>query len=504
MRTALGAGRFRLLRQLLTENILLGVIGAAAGLLFARLYLYLTLISMPPKVAKYMSGWSNISLNGRALALSLLLAVAAGVIAGFAPALQALRMNLVDQLKSGSRSIAGAGRSRWLRNLFAIAQISLAVALVVGAALMSKGMMAVTHASDRYNPSQTLVFGVHLPPARYDTPQKLAAWYSQSLEKLQALPGVKHAELTSALPNSDWAWLDDCLIENRPLAPGKFQSALRLTVSPDYLAAFGIPVVSGRGFNQSDNLASQPVAVVSRRFADRYFPGESPIGHRIRMGGQPKDQTPWLTIVGVAAEASYTTFVRVDAGAVYMNTAQLPPPGSTYAVIVDGDPLAVAPAVRKALAGLDAALPLDDVESFAQFNHEKLVGLEYVAVMLVADALIALLLAAIGIFGVMANMVGERTREIGVRLAMGARREDVLRMILRRASILTGTGLALGLVMAVGLAHGVANLLYGVSPDDPLVFGSITASIAAIALLASWMPARRASTIDPMVALRDE
>jgi putative ABC transport system permease protein len=504
MRTALGASRMRILRQLLTENILLGIVSAAAGLLVARVYLNLSLVAMPPKVAKYMAGWSNISLNGRAMVLSLLLAVAAGIVAGFAPALQALRMNLVDQLKSGSRSIAGAGRGRWLRNLFAIAQISLAVALVVGAALMSKGMMAVTHASDRYNPAQTLVFGVHLPPARYDTPQKLAAWYSQSLEKLQALPGVKHAELTSALPNSDWAWLDDCLIENRPLAPGKFQSALRLTVSPDYLAAFGIPVVSGRGFNQGDNLASQPVAVVSRRFADRYFPGENPIGHRIRMGGQPKDQTPWLTIVGVSAEASYTTFLRVDAGAVYMNTAQLPRPDSTYAVIVDGDPLAIAPAVRKALAGLDAALPLDDVESFAQFNHEKLVGLEYVAVMLVADALIALLLAAIGIFGVMANMVGERTREIGVRLAMGARREDVLRMILRRASILTGTGLALGLVMAVGLAHGVANLLYGVSPDDPLVFGSITASIAAIALLASWIPAHRAAAVDPMVALRDE
>jgi len=503
MRTALGASRWRVLRQLLTENILLGILGAAAGLLVAQLYLHLTLITMPARVARYMAGWSHIALNGRALALSMLLAIGAGVVAGFAPALQALRMNLVDQLKSGSRAIAGSGRSRWPRNVFAIAQISLAVALVIGAALMSKGMTAMTHSSDRYDPSHMLTFSVHPPAARYDKPEKLAAWYNRSQDALQALPGVKHAELTNALPNSDWAWLDDCQIENRPLAPGKFQSAMHMTVSGGFLAAFHIQVISGRGFNQDDNLQSLPVAVVSRRFVARYFPGENPLGHRIRMGSA-KDQTPWLTIVGVAEEADYTMFLRMDTGAVYVNSAQLPAPSTTYSVIVDGDPLSVALAARKALAALDPALPLDDVETYAQFMHERLVGLEYVAVGLGVDALIALLLAAIGIFGVMANLVAERTREIGVRLAMGAQREDVLRMILRRATILTGVGLVVGLLLALGLAHGVANLFYGVSPYDPTVFGSITAVIALIAMVSSWIPARRAAAIDPMVALRDE
>jgi putative ABC transport system permease protein len=189
---------------------------------------------------------------------------------------------------------------------------------------------------------------------------------------------------------------------------------------------------------------------------------------------------------------------------VYLNTAQMPPADTTYSVTADGDPLSLAPAARKALAQLDAALPLDNVETYAQVMHEKLIGLGYVAVMLSTDAAIAMLLAAIGIFAVMANQVAERTREIGVRLAMGARREDILGMMLRRAVWLTGSGVAVGLLLAFALAHGVANLLYGVRSDDPIVFGGITAAIAAIALGSCWLPAHKAARIDPMVALRDE
>jgi ABC-type antimicrobial peptide transport system permease subunit len=187
-----------------------------------------------------------------------------------------------------------------------------------------------------------------------------------------------------------------------------------------------------------------------------------------------------------------------------MSVAQQPPVGITYAIETSGDPMAVAQAARKALAGLDPSLPLNQVESYAQLTHEKLTGLFYVSALLGFDALVALLLAAIGIFGVMANLVGERTREIGVRLAMGARREDVLKMILRRAAWLTGTGVCVGLVLAFALAHGVANLLRDVSPNDPAVFSTITGVVIAVALLASWLPARRASRIDPIVALRDE
>jgi predicted permease len=503
MRIALGAGRWRLMRQLLTENILLGLIGGAGGLLVALLQMHLTLIAMPARVARFLAGWNNISLNGHALAFSLLLAVAAGAISGFAPALAALRVNLVDQLKSGSRAIAGARRTRWLRNLFAGAQIALAMTLVIGAALMSKGMGAMLHSADRYDPAHMLTFTVHPPAARYDTPEKMTAWQNASLENLRALPGVKQAELTITLPFSDYGWLDDCQIENRPLVPGNFQSALRLPVSAGFFSEFHISLINGRFFSSSDDLRSQPVAVVSRRFVARYFPGENPLGHRIRMGAGRNDQTQWMTIVGIAEETDYSLYDRSHPAAIYMDAAQAPPGDPTYTILTNGDPLAIAPAARKALADIDPMLPLEEVKSYAQMMQEHVTGLGFVSRGLITDGLIALLLAAIGIFGVMANLVAERTREIGVRLAMGARREDVMSMMLRRAAWLAGSGVGIGLLLAFALAHGVANLIYGVRPDDPIIFAGITAAIAAIAIGSSWLPARRAARIDPMAALRD-
>ena len=504
MRTALGAGKARLLRQLLTENLVLGLMGGFGGLLFALAYMRICMMAMPEHVARYMAGWSNISLNGRTLVFSLVLALGAGLVSGFAPALGALRINLVDQLKAGSRSVLGAGRGRWLRNALAVAQVALAVALVIGAALMAKGMMGMMHLADVYEPGRTLTFDVQLPAARYDTAEKQAAWYAQSLERVRALPGVKSAEVTQALPYSDYAWLDEFQIENRPVAPGQSQNAQRIPASAGLFASLHIPLVAGRGFEVGDGIGAQPVAVVSRNFVQRFFPGENVLGRRIRLGGNPSDRTPWVTIVGVADEVNYSLWDRSRPAAVYVNEAQLPRPNMTYAIVTHGDPLALAPAVRKALAGLDPTLPLDGVQTYTAFLHDKLTGIFFVAGMLGFDALVALLLAAIGIFGVMANLVGERTREIGVRLAMGARREDVLRMILRRAGWLTGVGVCAGLVLAFALAHGVASLLYQVSPNDPVVFGSITFAVTAVALIASWLPARRAAGIDPMAALRDE
>jgi len=502
MRTALGAGRFRLVRQLLTENVLLGLIGAAGGIAFAYVYLRITLISMPERVARYMAGWSSISLNGRALTLSILLAVIAGIVAGFAPALQTLRINLVDQLKAGSRTSAGSGGSRRLKNIFAVAQISLAVALVIGAALMSKGMQSMLHLADPFEPAKLLTFNVRLPENRYDTPQKRAAWYNASLEKLRQLPGVTHAEVAGALPYSDRAWTDNCTIENRPVMPGKFQGTLHLPVSAGFFSSFRIGIAAGRDFNSGDTLTSLPVAVVTRKFAERYIPGENAIGHRVRLGN--KETEPWLTIVGIAEDTHYSMWFPEIQPAVYVDEAQLPPFGITYAVTTGGNAAALAPAARKALAAIDPTLPLDVVMTYEQFLHEGLIGLKYVAVMLAIDAGFSLLLAAIGIFGVMANLVGERTREIGVRLAVGARREDVLAMILRRASILTAVGLGIGLLLAFGLTHMAASLLFGVRSDDPVVFTGITALIALIAIGSSWIPARRAARIEPMAALHEE
>jgi predicted permease len=504
MRWALGASRWRLVRQLLVENVLLGLGGAAGGLVVGQVFLKVMNSYMPATVARYMSGWSNIHLSGRTFLFSGVLAMLAGVVSGLAPAVEAVRVNPAEQIRAGSRANIGSRRNHRLRNVFAVAQISLAVALVIGAALISKGMQAMLHGADAYAPQRTLMFDVTLPSARYGTARERAAFYSAALNRLRSLPGVKHAELMSALPYSDNDWVRDIEIENRPVMPGKFQSGMYLPVSEGFLPALRIAIVQGRGFTQSDTLDAVPVAVVSQRFVEQFFPNENPLGRRVRMGGHNSTE-PWLTIVGVAQETSYSQWDTTPYAAVYVSMAQIAPPGTEFAVIANGEnALPLAPAVRQALAGIDPGLPLNALQTYQQFMHEKLTGLMYASAMLGIDALIALLLAAIGIFGAMANLVGERTREIGVRLAMGASREDVLRMILRRASWLAGTGLGLGLVLAFWLARVLANLLRGVSPHDAMVFTSITVIITAVALAASWLPARRAARIDPMEALRAE
>jgi putative ABC transport system permease protein len=505
VRTALGARRWILLRQLLVESVLLGLAGAAGGLLLAHFGLRLDLAFMPERVARYIAGWGTISLNWRALALSMLLAVAAGIVSGIAPALEALRVNLVEQLKAGGRSSTGTGQTHRLRNLFAVAQISFAVALVIGAALMAKGMYATLHMADIYHPEQVLTFNVHLPAERFTTGEKQIRWFADSLGGIRALPGVKSANITTSLPyGNEGTWVDDFRIENRSVTPGQSQGAARLTVSSEFLNAMGVPIVSGRGFNDSDGPTATPVAIVSRKFADQYFPGTSPLGHRIRMGVTRQSNDPWVTIVGVAGDVHYDWTNESAQRAVYLNAAQSPLDGAKYVVVADGDPLALAPSVRQALATLDNTLPLDAMQTYKGYLHEALTGLIYAASMLVVDAVVALLLAAIGIFGVMANLVGERRREIGLRLTLGARREDVAHMFLRRAGLLTAIGIAAGVLMAAGIARIAANLLFGVRPGDPMVFVTTAVAIAGIALLASWLPARVAAAIEPIEALREE
>jgi putative ABC transport system permease protein len=504
VRTALGAGRGRLVRHLLTENLVLGGLGAAAGLVLAAICMHLCVITMPKNIERYISGWSNISLNGRAFAFSIFLAIAAGLVSGLMPALKALRVDLVAQLKAGSRTTSASRETHRLRDLFSISQIAFSVLLVIGAALMCKGMWSMLHVADVYQPKQVLTFRVDLPTGRYATDEKRAAWFNSSLEKLRALPGVTRAEITTSLPHGQDSRDDDFRIENRPVLPGKFQSTMRLSVTGGFLDAFHISGIAGRNFNRGDTLDSQPVAIVSRKFAEVYFSGESPLGHLIQMGAAGSPEARWVRIVGVVDDVNYLWIDRSIVPVVYLNAVQMPPAGAIYVLATSGLPMASVAGVRHALAELDPTIPLDDVQTYDTYLRVELTGLIYAATMLTVDALIALLLAAIGIFGVMANMVAERTQEIGVRIALGARPEVVLAMILRRAALLTGVGVVVGTVLAFALARLSANLLFGVRPDDPAVFVSIIAAITVIALLVSWGPARRAASIDPMRALRTE
>jgi putative ABC transport system permease protein len=520
LRVALGAGRGRLLRQLLTENLLLGLLGLVAGLGLALLWLHVCVTSMPAEVARYVAGWSSISLNRRALAFSLLVALSAGVASGLLPALRALRVDLVSQLKAGSRTTSGSVHTHRLRDLFAVSQVALSVLLVVGAALMCKGVWAMLHMADARTPDRVLTFTADLPTGRYGTDAKLSAWYNASLERLRALPGVTHADVTTALPNGGEGWLDDVRIENHPVQPGKLQSATHIAVSGGYFGALHITQLAGRSFTTADTIETQPVAVVSHRFVDRYFPGEDPIGRRIQIG-QASADTPasaqnsprlstqsaaqrWVRIVGVVEDVNYLWIDRDSPPAVYLNVAQMPPPGATYLVVSQGDPLSLVPSVRRAMAALDPTVPLDGVMSYRKYLSHNLAGLMYVAGTLSFDAAVGLLLAAIGIFGVMSNLVAERTREIGLRMVLGASPREMLRMILRRAAWLTAAGVGAGVVLAAAMAQLSANLLFGVRPNDPVVFLSITAAVTAVTLLVSLGPARRAASVDPMRALRTE
>jgi putative ABC transport system permease protein len=502
MRNALGATRWRVLRQLLTENILLGLAGALGGLAFGELCLHMIVAAMPARVARFVAGWSNMKLDGRAFAFSLLLAGLAGVVAGLAPAIDCFRVNAIENLKAGSRAATGSGRSHRLRNFFAVAQIALAVSLVIGATLIGKGLNSWFHLPDRFRPNQTLTFNLTLPATRYATAEQRSNFYAATLVRLRTLPGVTHAEMATALPYDDNGWVRDVEIEKRPASPGKLQSAYYLPISDGYFDGLGIPVIAGRAFHGDDSLLSEPVAIVSERFVREYFPGEDPLGHHIRMGRDKGE--PWMTIVGVAKETDYSLWDPTVHPAVYVSSIQAAPASTGFILTTNRDPILLAPSAHAAIAHLDPLLPVDAMETYSQLLRDNLVGLMYAAAMLAFDGAFALFLAAMGIFAVMSNLVMERKREIGVRLALGALRENVLKLMLARAGRLVVTGLAIGLVSAFFLAIGLRSLLQGVEPNDPWVFSGVAGVIASVALLSSWLPARRAVRADPMAALRDE
>ncbi len=503
IRSAMGASRGRILRQLLIESVLLSLVGAAAGIFVALLQLHLTLISMPPHIARYMPGWSNIALNGRALAYSLGLSIAAGVIAGIVPSLAAMRIGVAEQLKAGGRSVTGDRRSHRLRNAFAVAQITLSVTLVAGAALMTTGMRAMLRQTDRYSPQHLLKFDVDLPSARYATAAERKAFYDRALDAVRATPGVAAADLTQALPyNNTGVWWQDLGIEHLASVPGEFRNTQRVTVSPDYLGNMHIGLISGRYLNSSDG-ASAPVAVVSRKLAERDFPGQQALGQKIRLG-KDADATPWITIVGIVEDVTLLWIDKTPQPVVYLSYTQFPTSNISFAVRTSGDPMTIAPAIRSAVSNVDATLPLDNLQTYDAFLHEALIGLSYVVVMFAVDAAIALFLSSIGIFGVMANAVTERTHEIGVRVALGAEPSQIRLLMMRRGALLTLIGLALGIPLAMGLARTLANLVFGISSADVMVFGLTGLAVAGVSALATLLPAQRAASVQPMSALRNE
>jgi putative ABC transport system permease protein len=503
VRAALGAGRWRVVRQLLTESVLLSLAGAGIGLVLAEWAIDLILSHMPPEVARYIPAWKHIGLDREAFAYSLGIALLAGLISGIAPAFQSSKLDLNEELKEGGRS-STAGRARHrLRNAFVVAEVALSLILLMGAGLMVKGVRSLMNLNQNFAPESLLTMRIQLPESKYKDPPAQVRFYEQTLQQLETVPRIKSAAVVTRVPFGDGGLTDRFTVEGKPAQPGELQAAHLESISSDYFRLMNIPLRSGREFADQDAADSTPVAVISEGLARRYWPGENPLGKKLKRGLEDS-KNPWATVVGVVGEIKYDPWDRAEFPALYLPYRQAPHSYSYVTIRTEGDPTSFIAAVRSRIASVDSDQPIFDIFTLDKVIRNQILGLSYVAVMLTVTGVIALVLAAVGVYGVMAYAVTERTHEIGVRMALGARPRDVLRLVLTRGVFITAVGLAIGLPISILLARLLASLLFGVAATDLATFFDITLLLTAIALLACYIPARRAMLLDPMIALRYE
>jgi putative ABC transport system permease protein len=502
LRTALGASRWRVIRQLLTESVILALAGAALGLLFAEWSVGLTVNYMPAELSQYIAGWNRIALDWRAVAYTVAIAILAGIIAGLAPALGHSRPDLSNSLKEGAHG--GSGRaSHRLRGVLVVAEVAISLVLLVGAGLLVKGFRALLGANKKFEPQSLLTTNIALPVAKYSDQAKLATFYRQALEQMSAIPGVESASVATAVPDQDELSYHPFTGEGKAWTQDPGHIALAESISANYFRTLHLPLLRGREFTETDGPNAQRVAIVSRSMAERYWPGEDVIGKRIKQG-DPDSKEPWLTIVGVISDAKYNPYFQVVDGAVYVPYVQTANMNAAFLLRTKGDPLSFVPAVRAKIQSVDSEQPIYEPKTLARLTYEELIGISYIAVMMAFLGLIALVLASSGVYGVMAHSVTERTHEIGIRLALGAGPRQVLRYIAGRGLRLAALGLGIGLALAFVLAHLMASLMFGVSATDPLIFMGVPALLTVVAIAACYLPARRAMRVDPIVALRYE
>jgi len=503
VRTALGASRWRVIVQLMTESVLLSLAGAVFGLLIGTWGMGLIKGGMPPEIERYILGWKDIQLDGRTLLFTLATAVLSGMLAGLTPALQCSRPNLTDALKEGGRGGSTGGARHRLRNLLVASEVALAVVLLVGAGLMVRGFRTLVENGARVQPATMLTMRLAITDNKYQEPHQRIAFYRDVLDRIRALPGVRTAAAVTALPYADHSNGRDFTIEGRPAEPDQLPTGMYQVTTPSYFDLVHIPLVAGRLLSETDGAEAPKVALISQRMAERWWKNQSPIGQHIRLGGLDS-KSPWLTIVGVTGDIMHNPYDREPRRTIYVPFPQAPQLWMDIGVRTAGDPLALAPAVSAAVRAVDREQPITDLHTMERVIHNRAIGLNYMAVLMGVFGLLALCLSAIGVYGVMAYMVSEQTHEIGIRMALGAERQNVLAMIFRRGMLTIGAGLAVGLPVAWGFARLMASLIFGVTANDAATFVSIPLALIAAATLAIYIPARRATKIDPIVALRYE
>ena len=504
VRTALGASARRIIRQLLTESILLALCGGALGIIFAILSVHWIHVLGPKSVPRL----SDIGVDRQALLFTLSLSVVSGILFGLAPALRIARLDMHAILSDGTRGSAGTGavwgRGNNFRRLLVVSELALSVVLLIGAGLLIRSFASLENVAPGFNPHNVLTLELTTNGLRYKDRPTVLATYRQLNERLERIPGVSAAGAVTSLPLSEmFAW-GPITIEGRTPPPGEnFINADERIVSGHYFEAMQIPLRQGRFFNDLDTPATQKVVIIDEYFAQQYWPHEDPLGKRIRTGGLDSKE-PWITIVGVVGRVKQDALDSDPRIAFYFPHSQYTTPAMNVVLRSNVAPAALTSAIKKEIRELDPDLPIYNVRTMDDRVQESLARRRFSMVMLGLFAALALALATIGIYGVMAYMVNQGTREIGIRLALGATQKNILNLIVRQGMILALTGVAIGLAGAFALTRLMRSLLFGVRSTDPLTFVAIAALLTLIALLASYIPARRAARIDPMVSLRCE
>jgi putative ABC transport system permease protein len=509
IRTALGASRGRLIRQLLTESVLLSLIGGVLGAALAYTGTTLLVALRPPGVPRI----SEVGLDLGVLGFTLVLAVATGVLFGLAPALELSRPELSRSLKEGGRTgTVGRVRQRF-RDSLAVAQVALSVTLLIGALLLVRSFAELRRIDLGFDTRGVLTFRVGVPQSRYPQSRDVIAFFRTLQERISQLPGVRVVGATRLLPLTgtigDWS----ITIEGRPRAPGENPNGDWQVVTPGYFESMGMKLARGRFFTPNDDENAPLVAVINETMAEHYWPGADPVGKRFHLGD--RDQ-PWITVVGVARLVRHNAVVEQPRAEMYIPHAQFEAGGgqtmrSMSFVVRTGsaggrasDPLALVRHLRRTVRALDPNIPVADVRTLKRVADDSLAEPRFTTTLLGLFAVLALTLATIGIYGVISLLVTRRRQEIGIRMALGARRGSILRMVVRRGMVLAAVGLAIGLTGALWLTSALTSLLYGVTRFDPLSFAAAPALLAGVALLACLVPAVKAAAVNPVVALREE
>jgi putative ABC transport system permease protein len=501
VRTALGASRWRIVRQLLTESVIVALIGGALGILIGFWAIDALRVGNPGDAAKYAPGWYQLGINSTVLLFTLGLSVLSGIVFGLAPALQVSKPNLNDSLKEGTRGTTGA--SHRLRSSLVVFEVALSLVLLVGAGLLTRSFLSLLKTDPGFNPDHVLTMNLVLPGAKYKDGPARAAFYNDLVQRVKAQPGVESAAVVNFVPLGGSNSSDSYLVEGEPEpAPGQEHDGRYRVATPDYFRTMEIPIVRGRAFTEQDKAGAPPVVIVNETLARKHWPGQDPLGKRIRFYG-PIEKAPWMQVVGVIKDVKHELNIPVEPE-YYLPHAQNSWNAMVLVARTSVEPSSLAGALRQQVWAIDKDQPVFDVKTMQEVRSSSVAIYSFSSVMLAIFAGVALVLAAVGIYGVMAFAVTQRTQEIGIRMALGARTADVLGLVVKNGMTLALIGIVIGLAGSWALTRFIEKLLVGVQPTDLLTFSLVSICLLLAAFVACYLPARRATKVDPLVALRYE